>query len=384
MQIFILFEPDYAPSIWAAQTLSGLQQECAHRKYELIQLDSARYRTLDYDAILPADNRMVIVAGTSVSWMPDALAFFTERQIAVIFISYEPPEPSPLRGLVRMDYQNGIRKLLTYLTACGRSRIALYGVNPNSSSDLIKCHCFAREYADAADAVFYNRASLAECYRAFASRQESFDAVICTNDFAAVSLLNRLARDGVPVPERLFLAGFGNSVLLQSVRPTITSVSLDHVEMGRQAATLYAYLSKQPAGTTVSVRVRTHMIVGGSTAGLHPADADVPLPTLRPVDRVDFFSDREAEAWQRVETILVASDEADRAFLAGLLAGKPYTALENELYLSASALRYRLKRMLVLSGCDSRDALLELLRFCGGVHLFSEKTQIPEPPKTSR
>ena len=126
------------------------------------------------------------------------------------------------------------------------------------------------------------------------------------------------------------------------------------------------------------------MIVGGSTAGLHPADADVPLPTLRPVDRVDFFSDREAEAWQRVETILVASDEADRAFLAGLLAGKPYTALENELYLSASALRYRLKRMLVLSGCDSRDALLELLRFCGGVHLFSEKTQIPEPPKTSR
>ena len=93
---------------------------------------------------------------------------------------------------------------------------------------------------------------------------------------------------------------------------------------------------------------------------------------------------RQAEAWQRVETILVASDEADRAFLAGLLAGKPYTALENELYLSASALRYRLKRMLVLSGCDSRDALLELLRFCGGVHLFSEKTQIPEPPKTSR
>lgn len=370
MQIFILFEPDYAASIWAAQTMSGLQQECAHRKYELIQLDSATFRTLDYDAVLPADNRMVIVAGTSVSWMPEVLRFFTERQISVIFISYEPPEPSPLRGLVRMDYQDGMRKLIAYLTACGRTRIAFYGVNPNSSSDLIKRRCFAQEYAHAENAVFYNRASLAACYRSFAARRDAFDAVICANDFAAVSLLNRLISDGVQVPSQLFMTGFGNSMLLQSVHPTITSVSLDHEEMGRQAATLYAYLSKQPTGTTVSVRVRTHMTVGDSTARLHPDCTDVSLPVMRPADRVDFFSDREAEAWQRIESILIAADEADRAFLAGLLAGKSYTLLENELYLSASALRYRLKRMLALSGCATREDLLELLRFCGGVNLF--------------
>ena len=373
MQIFILFEPDYAASIWASQTMSGLQQECAHRKYELIQLDSAHYRTLDYDAILRADNRMVIVAGTSVSWMPDALAFFAERQISVIFINYEPPEPSSLRGLVQMDYQDGMRKLLAYLTACGRSRIALYGINPNSSSDLIKYRCFAQECADAADSVFYNRASLAECYRSFAMQRDAFDAVICANDFAAVTLLNRLTHDGVPVPERVFLTAFGNSVLLQSAHPSITNVSLDHVEMGRQATTLYAYLGKQPAGTTVSVRVRTHMTVGGSTAGMHPDDASVLRSVLRPADRVDFFSDREVEAWQRVETILVASDDTDRAFLAGLLAEKPYAVLENELYLSASALRYRLKRMLAISGCATRGELIELLRFCGGVKLFPGK-----------
>lgn len=370
MQIFALFEPDYAQSIWAAQILSGLQQECAHRKYELRVLDHRCYRELDYNAILPPNNRMVIAAGTSFTWMPDVLTFFTKRQISVIFISYEPPEPSPLRGIVRMDYQDGMHRLIAYLTGCGRRRIALYGVNPNSWADLLKQHCFERGMSgDMTHAVFQNRASLSDCYRAFSARRAAFDAVICANDLAAVSLLNRLKQDGVRVPDDLFLTGFGNSTLLQRVRPTITSVSLDHAEMGRQAVTLYAYLSKQPAGTTASVRVRPHMTVRESTAGI-PQDLLRSSPPVRQNERIDFYSDDEVEKWQRIETILGACDELDRAFLAGLLVGESYAALEKRLYLTSSALRYRLKRMMTLSGCQSRAELMNLLFFCRELGLF--------------
>ena len=85
MRIPVLTEPNFRSYLWAEQTLEGIAQEAARKKYSLVSLDAETYETCDYDAFFGRDRRMIIVIGTSVTWMPDALAFFSGRGAARIF-----------------------------------------------------------------------------------------------------------------------------------------------------------------------------------------------------------------------------------------------------------------------------------------------------------
>ena len=385
MQIPIFVEPNYRGSIWARQTLEGILQESAHKKYKALLLEDCDYTSIDLEALFREEHRMVILVGTSISWMPDALTFFAQNGVSCILISYEPSESTAIRGTVRMDYVAAMYMLLTYLSGCGHNRIAMYGFNPNSSADVIKKSCFERWNRQhphlTGKNTFFNRASLGQCYAEFARARSNFDAVICANDIVAASLLRRLKQDGVRVPEDLFLVSFGNSALSQRVRPSITSVSLDHVEKGRQAVNLYAYLYRQEPSTSVSVRVRSNLTVRQSTDMIPPdaAAMDASQPHMDYANAVDFYSDPEAQQILNAESMLNACDETDLRFLHGLLSGKTYEALENELFLSSSALRYRLKRMMTISGCKNRAELGDFLALCESLGLFSGCMEQPSP-----
>jgi DNA-binding LacI/PurR family transcriptional regulator len=373
----ILVEPNYRNSIWAQQTLDGLLQEATHRKYETRLLEGD-YRRRNYEGLFCGENPMVVIVGTSISWMPDVLAFFTERGIASILISFDPSESTALRGIVRMDYIAATHTLLSYLSGCGRNRIALYGFNPNSSADTIKLGYFeswnkVNPHADEPN-VFPNQASLTQCYALFAAQHSRFDAVICANDVAAASLLRHLKSDRIPVPERLFLTSYGNTVLSERVEPPITSVSLDHEEMGRQAVMLYAYLYRQKISTNVSVRVRSKLMIRQSTA-MTPVSAGCALirrPAADFTSDADFYSDPEAQLLLSVERLLTSCDDTDIRLLDGLIAGKAYRWLEEHLFLPSSTLRYRIKRIMKLMGCDTRRELIDHLMLCCELGIFQD------------
>ena len=90
MLIPVLTEPNFRSYLWAAQTMEGVAQEAARRKYKTVSLDAEAYKTIDYDRLFGDERRMLIVIGTSVSWMPGALAFFNSRSIESVFISFDP------------------------------------------------------------------------------------------------------------------------------------------------------------------------------------------------------------------------------------------------------------------------------------------------------
>ena len=62
--------------------------------------------------------------------------------------------------------------------------------------------------------------------------------------------------------------------------------------------------------------------------------------------------------------------DADRAMLSGLLAGESHEKMAESLYLSVSALRYRLKRIMTTAGCDTRAEFDDFLALCGTLGLF--------------
>ena len=193
-----------------------------------------------------------------------------------------------------------------------------------------------------------------------------FDAVICANDIAAVSLLSHLRADGVRVPEDLFVTAFGDSLIAARVDPPLTIATLDHRELGRQAVLLFSHLCRQPSTASVSARVRSKLIVRGSTACM-PDMTSITLPEDDAdafESSINFYNDPEAERLLRAETLLSAADELDMRLLSGLLAGCSLEKLEQTLFLTASALQYRKKRLMNIARCAHTSDLLEFLRFC--------------------
>lgn len=372
----VLTEPNFRCYFWAKQTMEGIAQEATRRKYKMVTLDTEAYETIDYDALFGSERRMLIVIGTSVSWMPKALAFFTARKIESIFISFDPAETSLPTGMVRMDYVGAISHLLTYLSEdCARDRIALYGYNPNSSADNIKLRFFRRWKAEtnhpATEDVFYNLADLEACYNQFRQHAKRFNAVICANDIVGVSLLSMLRRDGIRVPEDLYVTAFGDSKISERVDPPLTIATLDHPEMGRQAVLLFSHLCKMPATASVSSRVRSKLIVRASTACVAESKADT-LPTSDAdafENAINFYSDPEAERLLRAETLLNACDATDMRLIGGMLHGASLDSMEQELYLTASALQYRKRRLMNVVGCQHTSEFIDFLAFCHRKHV---------------
>ena len=377
MLIPVMLESSYRHSIWARQTMDGLQREASRKKYTVVQLDADDYESIDPDDLFGSQQRLMIVIGTSISWMPKVLEHFTRKGVKCILISFNPAESTVAQGIVRMDHASGMRMILSYLQQCSRQRIALYGFNPNSSADMIKKECFdawvSASGQGEAFSAFDNPASMEACYQAFRSQKDRFDAVICANDIVAASLLRRLKTDQVRVPEDLFLTSFGNSALSAYVCPSITSVTLEHEELGRQAVNLYAFLHKQEAATSVSVRIRCKLIVRASTAMI-PFDetSALELPQSNYVSNINFYSDPEADRLMCAEMLLDSCDDIDLAFLKGMLAGLSTEALEERLFLSASALRYRLKRIMSIAGCKTRAEFQSFLQMCRELQFFEK------------
>lgn len=377
MLIPVLTEPHFRSYLWAKQTMEGIAQEAARRKYKVVTLDAESYETIDYDRLFGAERRMLIVIGTSVSWMPKALAFFTKRQIESVFVTFDPAETSLPAGMVRMDYVGAISHLLSYLTGnCARDRIALYGYNPNSSADQIKMRFFCRwkeqtNHAGDQD-IFWNLADLEGCYSHFREHAARFNAVICANDIVAVSLLSMLRRDGIRVPEDLYVTAFGDSKISEQVDPSITIATLDHPEMGRQAVLLFSHLCRMPATASLSSRVRSKLIVRASTAFIPDTTANA-LPGSDAdafESSINFYSDPEAERLLRAETLLNACDAIDLKLISGLLQGASLESMERELYLTSSALQYRKKRLMNSVGCMHTSEFLDFLTFCCRKHIL--------------
>lgn len=376
MLIPVLTEPSFRNYLWAKQTMEGIVREAARRKYRVHKLDPETYRSVNYDALFGQGRRMLIVIGTSVTWMPGALAFFTGLGIETVFVSFDPAETALPSGMVRMDYVGATDHLMNYLAQCGRGRVAMYACNPNSSADTIKTRFFLGRMRaegrgdEAEDSIFPNRADLNACADAFLARADRFDAVICANDIAAVSLMSRLREAGKRVPDDLFVTAFGDSVMAERVSPALTTATLDHRELGKQAVLLFSYLSRMPYTANVSARVQSRLIVRASTASIPDETQPSRFRAAPDASGIDFYSDPVAERLLRAETLLGSADAVDLRLMESLLAGQSIEGLEQELFLTSSALQYRKRQLMNTADCSSAQDFLAFLGLCRGYGLL--------------
>jgi LacI family transcriptional regulator len=199
-------------------------------------------------------------------------------RIVLVNRTNDAPGGRGLLPAVTSDDMMGMRLAVDHLVALGHRRLAHLAGPPGFSTGLARrlgfeqalqahglapvavedCESYSIDAGDAAMSRLL--AAGAPC-----------TAVVAANDLIALGALQALQRHGVAVPQAVSLIGHNDMPLLAQISPPLSSVRIQHYEMGYRAARLLLEALQGVPGTASTLVLRPELVVRGSTAQAAPA-----------------------------------------------------------------------------------------------------------------
>lgn len=350
--VYLLVEEAFTEYPWCQRTLRGIYEEGRKKRTAIQELKTPEEAE---------DPCCVLLAGASRGWINQMTCRSRRVGLHPIVLSNQMGDDAQgkLVSKVTMDIHNSMELAVEYLYSLGRTRLALYGVNPTASSDPWRAARF-QELTGRPEDIFSLAPTIDDCFRQFQPMMEQFDGVICASDYAAVSLVRRLEDMGYAIPEKLYIVGYGDMHLSRQCKPSITSISDDYENFGRAALAICGIVERNETIASVRVNIRSKLHIRQSTEN-RPFQ---PLPQQwleEAVPKNLFFADPEISTLARVESLLRQLDETDHALLRLLMADVSYAEMAQSCFISETAAKYRLKKMKTLCGVKTRAELASLL-----------------------
>ncbi|SNT11327.1 transcriptional regulator, LacI family [Noviherbaspirillum humi] len=128
----------------------------------------------------------------------------------------------------------------------------------------------AMEAADAegielACAEFTREAGALAC-AALLDRHAGITAIVAANDLIALGCYDTLKARGLRCPQDISIIGHNDMPLVDMLDPPLTTLRIQHLEMGRQAARLLLNHLQNPGTTPVRITLAPQLMARGSTA----------------------------------------------------------------------------------------------------------------------
>ena len=170
----------------------------------------------------------------------DLIDELTESSIPVVF--YDVGTARQNITNIRVNYRNGIEKIVRYLHSLGHERMAFVGhhafLGPTSERQISFSHAVACcsppvgfRSVTHADGPEGGRLAIRELLAA------GFEptAIVCVNDFMAVGVLRELREQGLRIPQDVSVTGFDNIKLSEFCFPPLTTVHIPRQLIGHIA-----------------------------------------------------------------------------------------------------------------------------------------------------
>lgn len=150
--------------------------------------------------------------------------------------------PTPLDMLVGFSHVEVGREVCRFLQGKGRKRLAVLGGDDERSRR--RSDAFVQMAAQlglppvtvhlvpAPTTLGSGRAGL----RALLAENAAIDAVFCSSDLLGLGVLIEAQSQGIAVPQRLAVVGFGDLSLARDLNPALTTVRIDGSRIGEEAA----------------------------------------------------------------------------------------------------------------------------------------------------
>jgi len=203
-------------------------------------------------------------------------------RIVLVNRTHEKPDGRGLLPAVISDDMLGMRLAVDHLVALGHRRIAHLAGPSGLSTGLARRLGFEQALREhglapaavkecAAYGIEAGASAMAQLLDAAgAAGAPPLTAVVAANDLIALGALQVLRGRGLAVPQAVSLIGHNDMPLLDQVSPPLTSVRIQHYEMGFRAARLLLEALQGVPGSASTLVLRPELVVRGST-GAAPA-----------------------------------------------------------------------------------------------------------------
>jgi LacI family transcriptional regulator len=170
---------------------------------------------------------------------------------------------------------SGIKLTVTHLAGLGHERIAHIAGPLHISTGYERHRGFIAAMTDAglkpdpaliviADA--YSERAGERAALALLDGRKKFTAIVAGNDLLALGVYGALAVHRLRCPQDVSVTGFNDMPFVDKVSPPLTTVRIQHYEMGVRAATALLERIKEPAARGFDIKLEPSLVVRGSTA----------------------------------------------------------------------------------------------------------------------
>ena len=374
--ISIISDPYYTQSTWYKETLTGIREAAVLSKCQLVlQLITDPTSKIDFSSLPP----LVVVTNGSRAYVNGAINGLLHAGKHVILSGVDSGQFSEMMSCATFSRRTDMERLVYYLIAHGRKRIALVGFWKRSINDMQ----FYQAAIDAArhygvpiedNAIFLWEDRLAESLVRFTHCARQFDAMISPNDVVSLCASNFCRASGIVVPKDLYITGVSNMEIGKYCNPSLTTIAMDFISIGHETFNVWQYAKFHlPRTIAIKVFVPGKLIIRASTefkADPPPVDMEeLSSNSMGEYLGNQFFTDPLMTAIMRLEYCLHQRDELDRKIIIGIMQGKHYETLAEELFISTSAMRYRRNKIFKDADVSAREAFAYLMRqSLGGIN----------------
>lgn len=360
MHISIITEPAFENSSWCKTILNGLFKALSRKKlsYTVVTKIPDKHKDIK--------NHFLILIASDEKWLTTAISCYRDRKIHPIVLSCQLRHPmSGVYSSVTSDIRQSIYYLITHLAKRGKTRPALYGINPASLPNLARKDSFLEFAPDGINEtdIYYNNGSLRDCFENFIKHYEKYDCVICANDYAAISLLQNLDICNIP-SDKLLPVSYGGTLLAGRYSNRLLTISMCYEEYGKAAVSICETLHKNPALLYLNIAVKCKIGTSDQFAATErPPDDMVSMDNTSqiPSDEL-FYSDKEMCDMILTENVLSACDKTDLTILSMILDGHSYDNTAEICFMSPNTVKYRLKKLMEICGKSTKKEFIDFLK----------------------
>lgn len=345
----ILLETDYASSLWGQKLYKSL-------------INKLRVNRISYCHIsdtCPENLETVFIIASNKNWTLNTIKQLNSGGIRPILLcSQYESLPGCIYSCVCTDIDTAMKNLLDSLKKQEKNRIALYGMNSQSIGDTGRVNSLLtwKDSCFNSMKIFNNSGSLENCFNEFYLHIDEFDALICANDFVAVSLVKKIKEREPKRLDKILIVSCVANKLSDHYRKHITSLNIDFEQYGQAALYVYRELAKHPYLTEIVTKIAC-TLNNEHTRSKHSSFQ------LKPIQNDDsFYSDSELKEMLIVDKYLTLSDETEQSIMEGFIQGQSYNDIAEKCFFTISGIKYRTQNLLEKIGAENKTQLIELLK----------------------
>ncbi len=355
-----LDEKSYASSQYA-NVIEGISSAMSHSGLRLEMICENTFHTISFHTLPHA----AIVTGVSMPYIQKTIDCLRAHGRCAVLAGMDSEQFGNDISCATPSRRVETQQLVNYLHRCGKSNIALVGFGSRSINDNFRYHAamsavtawgkLLREQD-----VFLWEREPSESFDRFLRNHSPYNAVICPNDMISIRLIDYLKQHSLHVPQDLFVASFGGLDIGRFHQPSVTSMTMDMLAVGEQAFQVWRFVMKnEGAQTALKITVPSRILIRQSTANTQVESFDNPADTPTPQDQ--FYHIPSIAVLVAIEKCLNRRDDIDMMIVNGIMSSKSYEVIADELFISASTLRYRLNKMYADAKVGSRKEFEALI-----------------------